>query len=71
MTIDQQIEKLGNAKLLGYFDHDSDEWHEARKGVAGSLVGTLMGHNPWRSAYTAYYEAIEELPRDLTITVLR
>jgi predicted phage-related endonuclease len=64
MTIDQQIEKLGCAKLLGYFEHASDEWHEARKGVAGSLVGTLMGHNPWRSAYTAYYEAIGELPRD-------
>jgi predicted phage-related endonuclease len=64
MTIDQQIESLGSAKLLGYFEHDSAEWHEARKGVAGSLVGTLMGHNPWRSAYTAYYEAIGELPRD-------
>jgi predicted phage-related endonuclease len=64
MTIDQQIESLGSAKLLGYFAHDSAEWHEARKGVAGSLVGTLMGHNPWRSAYTAYYEAIGELPRD-------
>jgi predicted phage-related endonuclease len=64
MTIDQQIEMLGAAKLLGYFEHASDEWHEARKGVAGSLVGTLMGHNPWRSAYTAYYEAIGELERD-------
>lgn len=64
MTIDQQIESLGSAKLLGYFEHDSEEWHEARKGVAGSLVGTLMGHNPWRSAYTAYYEALGELPRD-------
>lgn len=64
MTIDQQIESLGSAKLLGYFQHDSEEWHEARKGVAGSLVGTLMGHNPWRSAYTAYYEALGELPRD-------
>jgi predicted phage-related endonuclease len=66
MTIDQQIESLGRAKLLGYFEHDSEEWHEARKGVAGSLVGTLMGHNPWRSAYTAYYEALGELPRDST-----
>jgi predicted phage-related endonuclease len=64
MTIDQQIESLGYAKLLGYFEHASDEWHEARKGVAGSLVGTLMGHNPWRSAYTAYHEALGELPRD-------
>ena len=64
MTIDHQIESLGSAKLLGYFAHDSDEWHEARKGVAGSLVGSLMGHNPWRSAYTAYYEYLGELPRD-------
>ena len=64
MTIDQQIESLGHAKLLGYFAHDSAEWHEARKGVAGSLVGSLMGHNPWRSAYTAYYEYLGELPRD-------
>jgi predicted phage-related endonuclease len=66
MTIDQQIESLGHAKLLGYFEHDSAEWHEARKGVAGSLVGTLMGHNPWRSAYTAYYEYLEQLPREST-----
>jgi predicted phage-related endonuclease len=64
MTIDQQIEQLGHAKLLGYFKHDSTEWHDARKGVAGSLIGSLMGHNPWRSAYTAYYEYLGELPRD-------
>jgi predicted phage-related endonuclease len=64
MTIDHQIEKLGHGKLLGYFAHDSDEWHEARKGVAGSLVGSLMGHNPWRSAYTAYFEYLGELPRE-------
>jgi predicted phage-related endonuclease len=66
MTIDHQIEQLGSAKLLGYFEHDSTEWHEARKGVAGSLVGSLMGHNPWRSAYTAYYEYLGELPREST-----
>jgi predicted phage-related endonuclease len=66
MTIDHQIESLGHAKLLGYFAHDSEEWHEARKGVAGSLVGTLMGHNPWRSAYTAYHEYLGLLPREST-----
>lgn len=64
MSIDHQIEKLGHGKLLGYFAHDSDEWHDARKGVAGSLVGSLMGHNPWRSAYTAYYEYLGELSRE-------
>lgn len=63
MTIDQQIESLGCAKLLGYFETHSPEWHEARKGVAGSLIGSLMGHNPWRSAYTAYYEYIGEIDR--------
>jgi predicted phage-related endonuclease len=64
MSIDHQIEKLNSARLLGYFEHDSDAWHEARKGVAGSLISCLMGHNPWRSAYTAYYEYLEQLPRD-------
>jgi predicted phage-related endonuclease len=62
-SIDQEIEKLGSAKLLGYFEHGSTDWHEARKGVAGSLIGSLMGHNPWRSAYTAYYEYLGELDR--------
>jgi predicted phage-related endonuclease len=64
MSIDHQIEKLNSARLLGYFEHDSDAWHEARKGIAGSLISCLMGHNPWRSAYTAYYEYLEQLPRD-------
>ena len=64
MSIDHQIEQLGSARLLGYFPHDSAEWHEARKGVAGSLIGSLMGHNPWRSAYTAFYEFMGELPRE-------
>jgi predicted phage-related endonuclease len=64
MSIDHRIEQLGHGRLLGYFTHDSDEWHEARKGVAGSLVGTLMGHNPWRSAYTAYHEYLGLLERE-------
>jgi predicted phage-related endonuclease len=64
MTIDDQIAKLGKATLLGYFEHDSDEWHEARKGVAGSLISSIMGHNPWRSAYTAYHEVQGLLDRE-------
>lgn len=64
MTIDHQIAELGKARLLGYFQHDSDEWHEARKGVAGSLISSIMGHNPWRSAYTAYHEVQGLLDRE-------
>ena len=63
MTIDHQIVKLEKAALLGYFEHDSVEWHEARKGVAGSLISCLMGHNPWRSAYTAFHEYQGNLDR--------
>ena len=64
MTIDHQIVKLKHATLLGYFEHDSTEWHEARKGVAGSLISSLMGHNPWRSAFTAFHEYQGNLPRE-------
>ena len=64
MTIDHQIAALGKATLLGYFEHDSVEWHEARKGVAGSLISSIMGHNPWRSAYTAFCEVTGLLDRN-------
>ncbi len=64
MTIDHQIASLGKANLLGYFEHASAEWHEARKGVAGSLISSIMGHNPWRSAYTAYHEVLGLLDRE-------
>lgn len=63
MTIDHQIAELGKARLLGYFEHDSIEWHEARKGVAGSLISSILGHNPWRSAYTAWQEIKGNLDR--------
>lgn len=66
MTIDETVELLGIGKLMGYFHHDSAEWHEARKGVAGSLISTIMGHNLWRSAYTAFHEQLELLQREHT-----
>jgi putative phage-type endonuclease len=46
-------EKINGATLLGTFEPDSKEWHEARaNGVGGSEVGTIMGLNQWESAYT-------------------
>jgi len=45
--------KINDATLLGTFEPDSPEWHDARaNGIGGSEVGTIMGLNQWESAYT-------------------
>jgi putative phage-type endonuclease len=48
-------ENLNGAKLLGVFDSGSPEWHEARRlSVGGSEVGTILGLNPYESAYALW-----------------
>jgi len=56
MTITQKIEKLGKAKLLGTYEPNTPEWHNARAGVGGSDIGAIMGFNPWKSAYSLWAE---------------
>jgi putative phage-type endonuclease len=56
MEITQKIEALGFAKYLGTFEPNSAEWHEARKGIGGSDVASVMDLNPWKSAYTLWAE---------------
>jgi putative phage-type endonuclease len=56
MEITQKIEALRAGKLLGTFEHGSKEWHEARKGIGGSDIASVMDLNPWKSAYTLYCE---------------
>lgn len=44
-----------DAELLGVFSPDSTEWHEARKtGIGGSDIGTIVGVNPWDSAFALW-----------------
>jgi putative phage-type endonuclease len=46
---------FGSAKLIGEFENQSPEWHELRaNGIGGSQVGTILGLNPWESAYTLW-----------------
>ena len=55
--------EVPKAKVLGQFENNSPEWHEARKGaIGGSQVGTVLGLNPWESAVTAYYKFRGEIP---------
>lgn len=45
--------KLGQAEFVGKFENNSPEWHELRaQGIGGSSVSTILGLNPWESAYT-------------------
>ena len=49
------VTELGSAKLIGQFESGSEEWHELRsQGVGGSQVGTVLGLNPWESAYALW-----------------
>jgi putative phage-type endonuclease len=56
MEITQKIEALRAGKFLGKFEHGSKKWHEARKGIGGSDIASVMDLNPWKSAYTLYCE---------------
>jgi putative phage-type endonuclease len=44
---------LGSARYVGTFENQSPEWHDQRAtGIGGSDVSTIVGCNPWQSAYS-------------------
>ena len=48
-------EEFNDAELVGVFEPDSEDWHEARKsGIGGSDIGTVLGLNPWDSAFALW-----------------
>lgn len=56
-------ESLNGAKLLGVFDSGSQAWHDVRKdGIGGSEVGTVLGLNPWESAYFLWCSKTDKIP---------
>jgi len=56
---------LNGAKLLGVFESGTSEWHEARAdGIGGSEIGTLMGLNPWESAYSLWAKRLGLIPTE-------
>ena len=58
-------QEFNKAKLLGVYENGSQEWHEARTlGVGGSEIGTIMGLNPWESAYTLYHKRAGLIPTE-------
>lgn len=55
--MEEIITALGNAELLGTYSSTDPEWHSIRaQGIGGSEIGTIMGLNPWESAYTLWHK---------------
>lgn len=53
---------FGKAVLVGDFENQSAEWHQQRsKGIGGSQVGTILGLNPWESAYTLWAKLTDKI----------
>jgi putative phage-type endonuclease len=65
MTITEKIEALGFAKYIGTFEPGSAEWHNARKGIGGSDIASVMDKNPWKSCYTLYCEKTGLIDSDI------
>jgi putative phage-type endonuclease len=61
------LKELGTAVLLGDFESGSDEWHKLRgEGLGGSEIGTVLGLNPYESAYTLMHKKCGLIPSELT-----
>ena len=69
MEITQKIEALGFAKYLGTFEPGTPEWHQARRGIGGSDIASVMDKNPWKSAYTLWTEKSGKRWQDLPATM--
>lgn len=56
-------ERFNDAKLVGVFETGSEEWHAARElGIGGSEIGTIMGLNPWESAFALWAKRTGQIP---------
>jgi len=56
------------AKFLGSFESGSADWLALREGsavVTGTLVGQILGVNPWESAFTAWAKATGKIPNEV------
>lgn len=59
-------EEINGAKLLGMYAAGGPEWHAERsRGVGGSEVGTVLGLNPYESAYALWAKKTGKIPSEV------
>ena len=57
---------LNGAKLLGIYEPGSASWHlERAQGVGGSEVCTILGLNPYESAYALWAKKLNLIPSEI------
>jgi putative phage-type endonuclease len=54
--LDKKLEQLGRGRLFGYYENQSPEWLEARAGIGGSDIGTILGSNPYKTREELLHE---------------
>lgn len=54
--LDTYLQTNGNANLIGYFANQSPEWLQAREGIGGSDIGTILGENQYKTRYNLLLE---------------
>lgn len=64
-----EIESLGFARLLGTFENQSPEWHQARRGIGGSDIGVIMGRSPWKSPFSLWAEKTGQIDDTIEPTI--
>jgi putative phage-type endonuclease len=58
--------QFNGARLVGNYAAGSPEWHTARSlGVGGSEVGTILGLNPYESAYALWAKKTNRIPSEI------
>jgi putative phage-type endonuclease len=58
-------QEFNGAKLVGVFESGTSDWHEARAySLGGSEIGTIMGLNPWESAYALWAKKTGKITSD-------
>lgn len=58
-------DKFNNAELVGVFESGSPEWLLARyEGIGGSDIGTIIGLNPYESAYALWAKKTKQIPEN-------
>lgn len=59
-------ETINGARLLGNYASGSPEWHAERSnGIGGSEVGTILGLNPYESAYALWAKKSGLIPSEI------
>ena len=57
---------IRSGKYLGDYSTDNPEWHRIRlNGISGTDAGTILGLNPWESAYTLYHKKTGQISSDI------